>query len=133
MNHFLFCKAHCKRQKSPIKSKYLVPLMKAACTERPNISNKEMTIILKPYINDVLITDALLQKTCSDFHTKVFGDPSENLQLLGLLAECMEALEHNFKVTTTMLREVMQKLEEIVLSEPEKNAKKNGNEMKREK
>jgi hypothetical protein len=34
-------KTTSERQKSPVKSKYLLPLMKAAITERPNISSKE--------------------------------------------------------------------------------------------
>ncbi len=64
-------KKRSKRQKSPKKSKYLVLLMKVAFTKRPDISSKEMTIILKPYISDVFITNALLQKTCSDVCTLV--------------------------------------------------------------
>jgi hypothetical protein len=58
-----------------------------------------MVSILKPYINDVFIADALLQKTHSDVLTLVFGDPCENVQLLGLLAVRLEALGHYFEVT----------------------------------
>ncbi len=75
-----------KKQKSPVISKYLVPLMKAAIMEWPSISNKEMATILKPYINDIFITGAFLQKT------RVFGNPCENVQLLGSLAVHIEAL-----------------------------------------
>ncbi len=106
--------------------------MKEAITEWPNISNKEMVTILKPYIKNIFITDAFLQKTCSDIRTLVFGDPSENVQLLGLLAVHMEALGHYFKVRTKTQREVIQKLEEIVLSKCVKKAKKAGNKMKRD-
>ncbi len=56
-------KTMTKRQKSPVKSKILVPLMKAVIAEWPNISNKEMVTILRLYINDIFITNALLQKT----------------------------------------------------------------------
>ncbi len=125
-------KTTSKRQKSPVKSKYLVPLMKAAITEQPNISNKEMATILKPHINNIFITDALLQITCRNVCTLVFGDPSENIQLLGLLAVHMKALGHYFKVMTKLQREVIQKLEEIVLSERVKKAKKAGNKMERD-
>jgi hypothetical protein len=93
-------KTMSKRQKSPVKSKHLVPLLKAALTKQHNTSNKEMATILKPYINNIFITNALLQKTHSDVRTLVFGDPSENIQLLGSLAVHMEALGHYFKVTT---------------------------------
>jgi hypothetical protein len=49
-------KTMSKRQKSLVKSKYLVPLLKAALTEWPNIFNKEMATFLKPYINNIFIT-----------------------------------------------------------------------------
>jgi hypothetical protein len=106
--------------------------MKAALTEWPNISIKEMATILKPYINDDFITNALLQKTCSEVRTSTFGDPSENVQFLGLLAVRMEAVGHFFNVTTQMQRGVIQKLEKIILSECVKKIKKGGDKMKRE-
>jgi hypothetical protein len=91
-----------------------------------------MATILKPYINNIFITNILLQKTCSDVGTLVFEDPSENTQLLGSLAVHMEALGHYLEVTTKMQRQVIQKLEEIVLSERMKKVKKDGNKMKRD-
>jgi hypothetical protein len=98
----------------------------------PNISNKEMATILKLYIHTIFITNALLQKACSDIRTLVFGDPSENVQLLGLLAVHMEVLGDYFEVTTKTQRGVIQKLEEVVLSECMEKAKKDGNKMKRD-
>jgi hypothetical protein len=121
-----------KRQKSPVKSKFLVPLMKAAIMEQPNISNKEMVTILRPYINDIFITDTLLQITCSVVCILVFGDPSENVQLLGSFAVYMDSLGHYFETTTKTPREVIQILEEIVLSEHVKKVKKDGKKMKRD-
>jgi hypothetical protein len=121
-----------KRQKSPVKSKFLVLLMKATITERPNILNKEMVTILRPYINDIFITDALLQKTRRDVRALVFGDPNKNVQLLGSLAVHMESLGHYFKVTTKTPREVIQKLEEIVFSEHVEKVKKDGEKMRRD-
>jgi hypothetical protein len=44
----------------------------------------------------------------------------------------MESLGHYFEITTKMPREVIQKLEEIVLSERVKKVKKNGEKMKRD-
>jgi hypothetical protein len=52
--------------------------------------------------------------------------------LLSSLAVRMEALGHFFEVTTKTQREVIQKLEEIFLSERVKKAKKGGDKMKRE-
>ncbi len=45
---------------------------------------------------------------------------------------CVEALEHFIKVPTKKQREVIQKLEEIVLSDHVEKAKKGGDQMKRE-
>jgi hypothetical protein len=64
-------KSMSKRQKSPLKSKCLVPLLNAALMEWPNISNKEMATILKPYIKYIFIADALLQENCSNVCTLV--------------------------------------------------------------
>jgi hypothetical protein len=66
--------------------------MKGAITKQPNISNKEMVTILRPYVNDIFITNAHLQKTCSDVYALVFGDPNKNVRLLGSLAVHMESL-----------------------------------------
>ncbi len=85
------------------------------------------------YINDIFITGTFLQKTGCDVHTLLFGNPSENVQLLGSLAVHIEALGHYFEMTTKTQRAVIQKMEEIVLSEQVKKAKKAGNKMKREK
>ncbi len=52
--------------------------------------------------------------------------------MLGLLAVFVEALGHYFEVMTKMQREVIQKLEEIVLCERMKKAKKGGDKVKRE-
>jgi hypothetical protein len=106
--------------------------MKATITERPNILNKEMVTILRPYINNIFITDALLQKTCSDVCALIFRDPNKNVQLLGSLAVHMESLGHYFERKTKTPREVIQKLEEIVLSELAKKVKKDGKKMKRD-
>jgi hypothetical protein len=90
-----------------------------------------MAAILKLYINDIFITDALLQKTHSDVRTLVFGDPSENVHLLGLLAVHMEALGHYMEVAMKTQRGVIQKLGEIVISERMKKAKKAGDKCER--
>ncbi len=91
-----------------------------------------MVTILRPYINNIFITDALLQKTCCDVRALVIGDPSENIQLLVLLAVHSESIGHYFKITTETPREVIQKLEEVVLSERTKKVKKDGKKMKRD-
>ena len=51
------------RVKSPIKSKWLVPLVKGALAEKPNISNKALTILLSPYIVEKFLTHSLINQT----------------------------------------------------------------------
>jgi hypothetical protein len=65
-----------------MKSKFLVPLVKMAITERPTIFNKDLRSILQPYVNDIFLTDALLQRVRTETCNQVFGVPSENVQLL---------------------------------------------------
>ncbi len=50
------------RVKSPIKSKWLVPLVKGALAEKPNISNKALTVLLSPYVVDKFLTHSLINK-----------------------------------------------------------------------
>ena len=51
------------RVKSPIKSRWLVPLVKGALAEKPNISSKELVNLLKPYVVDKFFTNSLLNMT----------------------------------------------------------------------
>ena len=51
------------RVKSPIKSKWLVPLVKGALAEKPNISNKALTLLLSPYVVDKFLTHSLINQT----------------------------------------------------------------------
>jgi hypothetical protein len=48
--------------KSPIKAKWIVPLVHSAIAEAPNLSCKEIIILLQPYIIDMFLTNALIQK-----------------------------------------------------------------------
>ncbi len=113
-------------KKPPMKSKFLVPLVKMAITERPNISTKDMRRLLQPYDNDIFITDSLLQRVRTETCNQVFGDPSEYVQLVFSLGECLDALGHHFEILTKTQKEVIQKLEEIIPNDRVKKAKKAG-------
>ncbi len=78
--------------KSPIKAKWLVPLVHSAIAEAPNLSCKEIIILLQPYIIDMFLTNALIQKVGTTIRNQVFGDPDKNVthvpelvDILGLL------------------------------------------------
>ena len=71
-----------KRLKSPIKSKWIVPLLQAAITETPNLSGKEIVLILQPYIIDIFLTYPLITKVRNIIRDRVFGDPDTNVTYL---------------------------------------------------
>ncbi len=48
--------------KSPIKTKWIVPLVHGAISQTPNFSSKEIILLLQPYIIDIFLTTALIQK-----------------------------------------------------------------------
>jgi hypothetical protein len=50
------------RVKFPIKSKWLVPLVKGALAEKPNISNKALTMLRSPYVVDKFLTHSLINQ-----------------------------------------------------------------------
>ncbi len=50
------------RQKSPIKSRWLISIVKAEVSQRPNIPNKELKALLKDYVKDIFLTPSLLQR-----------------------------------------------------------------------
>ena len=121
-----------RRLKSPIKLRWLEPLVKLAITEKPNISNKEMAGLLKPYVNKNFLTDSLLQTTHISVREIVFGDPNQNIQFLDEFCNRLDTLGHGYNIITKSPREVKSKLEEIVLAERLQKAKRDGEKMKRD-
>ena len=53
---------------TPIKARWLVPLLKVAVISRPGMSNKAMIELLKPYVIDWFLTQLLFQQTRSGIH-----------------------------------------------------------------
>ena len=70
------------RVKSPIKSRWLVPLVKGALAEKPNISNKALVNLLKPYVVDKFLTNSLLNMMKKLVRLYLFGNPAENVTYL---------------------------------------------------
>jgi hypothetical protein len=86
--------------KSPIKSRWLVPLLKSPLLEHPNMSHDEMRLLLNPYVVDIFITDALLQSMYNEIRNIVFGDPRENVHNISKLSRPLEELGHDFEIYT---------------------------------
>ncbi len=81
-----------ERVKTPIKARWLVPLLKVAVTPRPSMSNKAIIEILKPYVIDRFLTQSLLQQTRTSIRTTAFGDPAENIKYLPCLVNSLTSI-----------------------------------------
>ena len=98
--------------KSPIKSKWLVPLVKVALAEKPNISNKALMQLLSPYVVDKFLTNSLLNVTKKYLRNHLFGDPAQNVTYLPQLLLELEKAGHQYEVITESSASVRRKLEE---------------------
>jgi hypothetical protein len=103
--------------KSPIKSKWLVPLVKGALAEKPNISSQAITKLLSPYVVDKFLTQSLINQTKKHLRLHLFGDPAQNATYLPELVRELEAAGHDYKIITKSMASVLQKVEETVLSQ----------------
>ena len=105
------------RAKSPIKCRWLVPILKTAVVDRPGMSNKDMRQILKPYVIDIFMTPALLQLTRTTIRRMAFGDPEDNIKYLPELVRQLQEGGHDFTIWTKTPSRVLQKVEEMMLGD----------------
>jgi hypothetical protein len=64
------------RVHSPMKSRWLFPLIKQVIAKMPNLSNREMKNLLANYVKAEFLTTSLLQNARTYARTEVFGDPA---------------------------------------------------------
>lgn len=117
------------RLKSPIKSKWIVPLVHNAIAERPNLSSKEIANILKPYVIDIFLTYALIVKVRRIIRNTVFGDPDKNVTYIPALVERLEEGGHDFDVFVKPAQDVRKRLFAVVLEEKMTALKKSNKTM----
>ena len=103
------------RVKSPMKSKWLVPLVKGPLAEKPNISNKALIILLNPYVVDKFLTHSLINQTKKLLRLHLFGDPAQNVTYLPELIRELKSAGHDYHIVTKSNASVLQKIEEMVL------------------
>jgi hypothetical protein len=86
-----------RKDKTPIKASWLVPIVKdhIDIAEQPNISNNESFHLLKLYVKDVFLTEALLHNTRTTSLFEVFGHPDVNVKCVGQLKHHMEDCGHD--------------------------------------
>jgi hypothetical protein len=67
-------KVNTVRQHTPIKSRWIVPLLLNEIAEKPNMSNAEMKHVVSAYVKEKFITSSLLQNARTMARDKIFGD-----------------------------------------------------------
>jgi hypothetical protein len=105
------------KMRSPIKSRWMVPLIKQAIKERPNMSNKECSQLLSPYMREVFLPSQILQAARLTARFEIFGDPVQNAQYTDAIMPESTARGHVVQSVIRTPSEVMSMLETIVVKE----------------
>jgi hypothetical protein len=117
------------RTKSPIKAKWIVPLVHSAIAEAPNLLSKEIILILKPYIINMFLTNTLIRKVRTTIRNQVFGDPDKNVTYVPELVDILEAAGHDFDIYAKTPMDVKKHLLAVVLKQKMNSLKKDNKMM----
>jgi hypothetical protein len=115
--------------KSPINAKWIVPLIHSAIAEAPNLSSKEIILLLQPYIINMFLTNALIQKVRATIRNQVFGDPDKNVTYIPELVDILEAAGHDFDIYAKTPMDVKKHLLAVVLKQKMNSLKKDNKMM----
>ena len=102
---------------TPMKSRWLFPLIKEVIAKTPNLPNREMKNLLADYVKDKNLTPSLLQNARTFARMEIFGDPANNVLFLNGLVEKMKEGGHHVLAVIKERLVVMKMLEHVVLSE----------------
>ncbi len=72
-------KVNAVRQCTPIKSRWIVPLLLNEIAEKPNMFNAEVKHVVFVYVKEKFITSSLLQNARTMARDEIFGDPATNV------------------------------------------------------
>jgi hypothetical protein len=67
------------QQRTPIKSRWINPLLLSEIAEKPNMSNAEMKHAILANVKEKFITSSLLQNTRTMARDEIFGDLATNV------------------------------------------------------
>ena len=116
-NGVIMSVAKGNRNRSPMKSRWIFPLIKEVIAKAPNLSNGEMKNILSDYIKVKFQSTSLLQNARTFARTEIFGDPANNVLFLNGLVEKMKEGGHHVLAVIKEHSVVMKMLEHVVFSE----------------
>ncbi len=110
-------KVKAVRQRTPIKSRWIVPLLLNEIAKKPNMSNAEMKHVVYAYVKDKFIIISLLQNARKMARDEFFGDPATNVFFANGPVKKMKECGVDVKVLMKDRKQVLQMLECVVLSD----------------
>ncbi len=84
--------------RTPIKSKYIVPVIKAAIGDSPGMAYQAMRDIMKPYAKDYALTDSVLQEAWDNTKLELFGLADDNVCYARGVANRLHKLDHEVEL-----------------------------------
>jgi hypothetical protein len=109
---------------TPIKSKYVVPFIKAAIGNNPSMAYQAMRDIMKPYTKDYALTDSVLQEVRDNAKLELFGLADDNVCYARGVATRLRELDHKVELVFGNQRETLKKATATVLLEEVERCKK---------
>jgi hypothetical protein len=107
-----------------IRSKYVVPFIKAAIGDNPGMAYQAMRDIIKPYAKDYALTDSVLQEGRDNSKLEMFGSADDNICYARGVAYQLRELDHEVELVFGNRQETLLKVTAIVLSEEVERFKK---------
>ncbi len=104
-------------QRTPIKSRWIVPLLLNEIAEKPNMSNAEMKHVVSTYVKENFITSSFLQNARAMARDEIFGDPATNVFFANGLAKKMKECSVDVKVLMKDWQQVLLMLNRVVISD----------------
>jgi hypothetical protein len=106
-----------RRMKSAMKTKWIVLLLLSAISATPNLPSNEIIALLKPYIIDMFLMSALIQKVPQRIQEQVFGNPDTNVTHVHVLRDLLEGDNHDFDMYAKTPIEVKKRLLNVVIEQ----------------
>jgi hypothetical protein len=110
-------KVKAVHQCTPIKSRWIVPLLLNEIAEKLNMSNAEIKHVVSAYVKEKFITSSLLQNARTMARDDIFGDPATNIFFANGLVKKMKECGVDVKVLMKDWQQVLRMLECVVLSD----------------
>ncbi len=92
-------------------------MIQNAVEDTPGLPYQMMHEILKPYFNEYVLTNKVLQEAHNTTKGDLFGDPDDNVRYAYAIAKAIQQMGHTIKIIFTNQRTTMQTVNSTVLKE----------------